>query len=318
MKYNIQTKVDGIDSSMMRVPEWSGTVQNLMPASSGTIPDNITDIADDTNRIRGISVASESSEFNPSGLMGSGIYDEPLSTDPSKLMSWARETTPVEEEPDVTDWMVPAKAYVATLKARSNEYKRAGSSLSVAAGDPFTPGVSNSQMGFKSERGQTISENGSGTVIAGGNEFDVPINGNTEIVTPNMLGWAAATDIQDKQWVGSLMSVEDITLDPSQPIAFPSISGQTGPLFVGHSQSRPSLISRVSVGVQSSQKQTLQFKFRNSSDYTTVMNSFSKDVPKGKSTLSFRMISLSLEPMAAEIMPEDGTQAVLTDYSVRP
>jgi len=318
MKHNIKTKVDGIDSTVMKVPNWAGRAKEMLPASTGTVLDQASDMADDTTRIRGLSVSSESSEFKPSGLMGSGIYDEPLTLDSGKIMDWARETTPVEDEPDVTDWMVPAKAYVATMKARANEYKRAGSSLSVAAGDPFTPGVTNSQLSFKSERGQTIDEKGNATVVAGGEEFEVPTGGNDVIVNPNILGWAAATDIQDKQWVGTLMSVEELTNSPSQPIAFPSISNNTGPLFVGHDQNRPSIINRVSVGIQSNEEQTVEFKFRDSSDYTRELSSFTQDIPKGQSTLTFRVISLSLNPMVAQIKPEDGTQAVLTDYSVFP
>lgn len=318
MKHNLKTKVDGIDSTVMKVPNWAGRAKEMLPASTGTVLDKASTMAGETTRIRGVSVSSESSEFKPSGIMGSGIYDEPLTLDSSRIMDWARETTPVEDEPDVTDWMVPAKAYVATLKARSNEYDRAGSSLSVAAGDPFTPGVTNSQLSFKSERGQAIEEKGNGTVVAGGEEFEVPAGGNTTIVNPNILGWAAATDIQDKQWVGSLMSVEELTNSPSEPIGFPSIGNNTGPLFVGHDQTRPSIINRVSVGIQSNEEQTVQFKFRDSSDYTRQLSSFSQDVPKGQSTLTFRVASLSLEPMVAEIKPEDGTQAVLTDYSVFP
>jgi len=318
MKHNFKTKVDGIDSSVMKVPNWAGRAREMLPASAGTVLDKASTMAGDTTRIRGVSVTNESSDFNPSGLMGSGIYDEPLTLDPSNIMSWARETTPVEDEPDVTDWMVPAKAYIATLKARSNEYKRAGSSLTVAAGDPYTPGVTNSQMAFKSERGDTIEENGSATAMVGDQEFDVPLDGNTEVVTSNMLGWAAATDIQDKQWVGSLMSVEEVTNSPDQPIAFPAISNNTGPLFVGHDQTRPSIINRVTMGIQSNSQQTLEFKFRDSSDYTRVLNSFKKDIPKGQSNMNFRVLSLSLEPMVAEIIPQDGTQAVLTEYSVFP
>lgn len=318
MKYNIKSKVNEANSTRMQLPDWAGRVQEAMPTTSGALSDRLSGSLSDYTRIRGVTVTQEASSFEPSGLMGSGIYDEPLTTDPSKMLDWARRTTPVENEPDVTDWMVPAKAYVATLKARSNEYARAGSAMTVAAGDPFTPGVRNGQMTFKSERGKTISENGQANIVAGNNNYSIDAPGNGVIVDNNLLGWAAASDIQDRQWVGSLMSIEELTNDPSQPIAFPSVGGNTGPLFMGHTQSRPSLINRVTMGLESSANQTLEFKLRSSNDYTTVLNSFTKEVPKGSSQMNFRVFAPSIDPMVAEIMPEDGTQAVLTDYTVRP
>lgn len=318
MKYNIKSKVDGVNSTRMKMPDWVGRVQEALPASSGTWLDGAVELAPNTTRVRGVNVTSDSDEFNPSGLMGSGIYDEPLTLSDSKLKEWARRTTPVEDEDSVTDWMVPAKAYISNLKARSNEYKRAGSSLSVNAGDPFTPGVSNSQMAFKSDRGSRVNEIGNGTVIAGDREFDIPAEGGKEIITPNLLGWASATDIQEKQWIGSLMSFEELTDRPSQPIGFPNIGGNTGPMFLGHSQTRPAIFNRVNVGFQSSEAQTIDFKFRDNSDYTNVINSFSADIPKGQSTMSFNVLSLTLQPMVAQITPENNTQTVLTDYSIRP
>lgn len=318
MRYNIEAKKNGVNATRLKVPDAVGRLQDMTPSSSGTLLDEASDKAEDVSRVRGVSVTSESEDFSPSGVMGSGIYDEPLTTDPSRLMDWARETVPVESEPDCTDWMVPAKAYVANLKARSNEYKRAGSSMTVNAGDPFVPGVRNGQMAFESKPGVDIADSGEARIIAGNEEFSIDAPGNGTVVGENLLGWAAATDIQDRQWVGSMMSIEELTSNPSQPIGFPSIGNNTGPLFVGHSISRPALIHRVTSTIQSSQAQTINFKLRSSNDYTNVLNSFTQDVPKGTSTMSFRVFAPTLSPMVAEIKPEDGTQAVLADYSVRP
>lgn len=318
MRYNIERKKNGIDSTRMKVPPALNRAKSALPTSSGTLMDTVGGLAADATRVRGVTVSSNTEDFEPSGLMGSGIYDEPLTTDPTRMMDWARETTPVESEPDVTDWMVAAKAHVATLKARSNEYSRAGSSLTVAAGDPYSPGVKNGQMAFKSEIGQTVSENSQANVVAGNNNYTIDAPGSGVIADENLLGWAAATDIQDRQWVGALMSVEELTNNPSQPIGFPTIGNNTGPLFVGHTPSRPSIFHRVTATIQSNEAQDVEFKLRNSNDYSLVMNSFTKSVPKGKSTLSFRTFAPTLNPLVAEINPQDGTQAVLTDYTVRP
>jgi hypothetical protein len=318
MRYNIQSKQDRVNSTRMKVPSTLNRAKQALPTSSGTLAETAGKLAGDATRVRGVTVSSEVESYEPSGLMGSGIYDEPLTTDPSQIMSWARETTPVEDEPDVTDWMVPAKAYVATLKARANEYARAGSAMTVAAGDPYTPGLKNGQMAFKSEKGQTVSENGEANIIAGDRNYSISAPGNEVIADKNLLGWAAASDIQNKQWVGSLMSVEELTNNPGQPIGFPSIGNNTGPLFMGHAPSRPSIFHRVSLGIQSSTSQNLEFKLRSSQDYSVVLNSFSKSVPKGKSTMNFRVFAPTLNPLVTEINPEDGTQAVLTEYSVNP
>ncbi|EGQ44062.1 MAG: hypothetical protein J07AB43_01210 [Candidatus Nanosalina sp. J07AB43] len=318
MRYNIQRKQNGIDSTRMEIPPAVNRAKSALPTSSGTVLDMAGGIASDMTKVRGVTVTSESDSFEPSGLMGSGIYDEPLTLSSSRMMDWARNTTPVESEPDVTDWMVPAKAYVANLKARANEYARAGSALTVAAGDPYTPGVKNGQMAFKSERGQTVSENGEANIIAGDKNFSINAPGNGVIASENLLGWAAANNIQNEQWVGSLMSVEELTNNPGQPIGFPTVGDNTGPLFVGHTPSRPSFIQRVTTTVQSNKAQDLNIKLRSSQDYTVTLNSFTKSIPKGESTLSFRTFAPTLNPLVAEIMPEDGTQAVLGEYTVRP
>lgn len=318
MKLNQVPKVDGVQTSRMKLPDWAGRAKEMLPASSGTTLDKVSSMSPDTLRIRGVNVTEGSSSFNPSGLMGSGIYDDPITLDTSELNEWARTTTPVEDEPDVTDWMVPAKAQISHLKARAREYDRAGSSMTVAAGDPYMPGVNNGQLAFKSERGDTVSERGTAEIITGGDKFDLEVPGSRPIVGKNLLGWGVGSNLQDKQWVGGLLSVEEITANPDSPIAFPTIEGETGPLFVGHVPSRPAILNRTSVGIMSSEPQTLEFKFRDTSDYTNEVRSFSQDIPKGQSTVSFRMLGLGIEPMVADIRTENGTKAVLTDYSVFP
>jgi hypothetical protein len=319
MKYNFAPKDRNIAASRMKVPDWSGRAQSILPCSSGSVASRIADLDRSTLRVRGFELTEESTQFEETGLMHSRLYDEPVTLNYSDLSNWARETTPVEDEPDVTDWMVPAKAAIAHLKARSNEYSRTGSVMTVASGDPFTPGVHNGQMTFKSERGKTVSDRGtSKLMLSGSKEVEVPTPGNTTVVEPNLLGWAAGYGIQEKQWIGSLMSIEELTNNPSKPIGFPNLQGNSGPLFVGHAPSRPSIINRVSVGIKSDSSQSLTFKLRDSRDYTRVLSEFNQTIPKGKSRLNFRTIAFGLSPMVAEIQPEDGTNTILTEYSVNP
>ena len=318
MKLNINPRTAGAEATRMKLPDWAGRAQEMLPASAGTVLDGVSTLDDSTMRVRGVSASQDSSNFNPSGLMGSGIYDDPITLDVSELNNWARRTVPVEEEPDCTDWMVPAKAQITHLKARAKEYDRAGSSLTVAGGDPYQPGVNSGQMAFRSERADELQDRGTATVLVGGESKSISVPGAETVITPNTLGWAAGTNFQEKQWVGALMSVEEITNNPSSPIAFPRIEGNTGPLFVGHKPSRPSILNRASVGIQSDSAQTLTFNLRSSQDYTRVIRSFEQEVPKGQSTVNFRLLALGINPMAMEIQPEDGTAAVLTDYSVFP
>jgi hypothetical protein len=319
MKLNIDPKERGIEATRMKMPSWAGRAREMLPASSGTILDNASTLDEETLRIRGVNSRQVNSTFNPSGLMASGIFDDPVSSSYSSLKEWAQDRVPVEDEPDCADWMVPAQAQVALLKSRANEYDRAGSSLAVNAGDPFQPGVDNGQMAFKAERASDVENRGkAGIVMADGAEVELDVPGGDSIITSNTLGWGAGTNFQGKQWIGALMSVEELTNNPSQPIAFPTITDNTGPLFVGHEPSRPSIINRGSVTMQSNQAQTVEFKLRSSNDYTREIRSFTQDIPKGESTTTFRMLALGIEPMAMEINPQDGTQAVLTDYSVFP
>lgn len=319
MIYNRDTKEDRIDTTVMKVPSYVGMAQGALPSKSGTLIQKIGDVGSDDLTVRGITSVQDDDSFNPDGLMQSGLYDEPVTLDPSEMENWAREQVPVEDDPSCLDWMVSATAANTTLTARANEYSRAGSSMNVAAGDPFTPGVNNGQMAFASERASTISNKGSAKLTLSESVSEsIPAPGSSSVVRENFLGWASATELQEKQWTGSMMSIGELTNNPSSPIGFPNVGGETGPLFLGHSASRPSIINRVSMGIQSNKSQTMKIKLRDNSDYTRTLNSFNIDVPRGKSTVNFRTLSLSFSPMVAEIQPENGTQAVLTDYSVAP
>jgi|APHM01.1.fsa_nt_gi hypothetical protein len=214
MKYNFDTKRDGIDTTVMQLPDYVDMVKESIPSRSGTVVNRLADIGKDNLKVRGITSTQDNADFNPSGLMGSGIYDnEPRSLSPSELTNWARGYIPVEEEPDCADWMVSAQAAVTTLKARSREYGRAGSMMNVAAGDPFTPGVNNGQMAFQSERGTAISDRGTAQIQLATNDIaEVSVPGSSKIVRPDFLGWASGTEILERQWTGSLMSIEDLQL----------------------------------------------------------------------------------------------------------
>ena len=319
MIYNKDKKADRIDTTVMKLPDHVEMAESVLSSRSGTAMQKIADIGSDDLTIRGITSVQDNNTFNPDGLMESGLYDEPVTLDPSEMKNWAREQVPVENDPSCLDWMVPATAANTTMTARANEYSRAGSAMNVAAGDPFTPGVNNGQMAFASEPATTITDRGDAKLtISESTSESIPAPGSSSIVRPNFLGWASATEIQERQWVGSMMSIDELTVNPDSPIGFPNVGGETGPLFIGHSTSRPSLIDRVSMGVQSNKSQTMGITLRDTSDYTTELSSFNVDVPKGTSTINFRVLSFSFSPMVAELQPQNGTQAVLADYSVAP
>jgi len=142
--------------------------------------------------------------------------------------------------------------------------------------------------------------------------------GAKTIVTEDGLHWAAATNFQNDQWVGSLFSVEELANNPDDSIGFPRVEGHTGPLFVGHEPSRPSILNRVTASIKSDTPQTLTFKLRSSKNYNRVIRTFEQTVDTGSNTVDFRLLSLGINPMVMEIQPEDGTKAILTDYSVFP
>lgn len=319
MKLNIDPTQVGAEGTRMKIPDWAGRAQEALPASSGTVMDKLSSSNEETTRIRGVKTKQDSSTFNPSGIMASGYHDHPVTLDPSEISNWAQDFVPVEDEPDVTDWMVAAQAHTVIMEARANEYNRAGSLMDVAAGDPFQPGVSTNSMAFKSVRGSQAEQQGEvDLVLANGDETSISVPGAEPIITKNSLNWAVGSNFQEQQWVGAGYSVEELTNNPSDPIGFPTVAGNTGPLFVGHKPSRPSVLNRASVTIQSNQAQSVDFKLRSSRNYNRVIRSFSQDIPKGQSTTTYRVVALGIEPMALEINPQDGTQAVLTDYSVFP
>jgi len=319
MRLNIDQKTASVEAARMRVPEWHGKAAEMLPASAGTLLDGASKLSEDKLRVRGVSTSQDSSTYSHSGLMASGVHDDPITLDPQELNDWARRDVPVEEEPDCADWMVPAYEQFAHAEARANEYSRAGGSLLTSGGGAYMPSINNGKLAFKSEDADTVSDDGATIVTTDGSKtmsLDAP--GASTFVTSEGLHWAVANNLQDQQWVGTLFSVQELVNNPSDPIGFPRVDGHSGPLFVGHEPSRPSILNRVSVTSRSDTAQTLQFKLRSSLDYNRVIRSFSQDIPKGKSTTDFRLLSIGISPMVMEIQPEDGTSVILDDYSVFP
>lgn len=317
MKLN--TELDTIESARMEVPDWDGRAMDTLPASSGTLLDKASTLSEDKLRVRGLSSNNESSNYNSSGLMSSGIQREPITLEPSELNQWATESIPVDEQ-DMADWMIPATQRFVHTKARANEYGRAGGSLSAAGGGAYLPPMDNGKVGFKAEPASDVSERGSATVVTvdGSNTMSIDAPGANTIITENGLHWGAATNFQEQEWVGALLSVEELANNPSDPIGFPRVEGHTGPLFVGHEPSRPSILNKVTATVKTDMAQTIKFKLRSSRDYTKAIREFDQDVKAGKNTVEFRLFSLGIDPMVMEIQPEDGTKTILTDYSVFP
>jgi hypothetical protein len=318
MKYNFDTTRRGVQASTMEVPEWAGRAEEVLPGSSGTIADTVSSSGEDTLRVRGVNTKQDSSSYNPSGLMSSEMKGEPITTDPSRHSAWAQDGIPIEE-PDMTEWMVPATTQTVMVQAMKNEYGRAGGMMSVNADGIQKPGVSSKTASFIGEKASDIDSAGEAhLVFKDGSKATVTAPGAEPIITEDSLNYASVSNLQEDIAVGTIYSVQELANNPSEPIRFPTISGNTGPLFVGHEPSRPSVLNRGSVTLHSNEAQVVNFKLRSSRDYTRVIRSFSQEVPKGKSTTTFRAIALGVEPMVAEINPEDGSQAVLTDYSVFP
>lgn len=318
MKYNFDTVERGVQASKMEMPDWAGRAETALPGSSGTVADTLSSSGEDTLQIRGVNTSQDSSTYNPSGLMSSAVKDEPITTDPSRHSAWAEDSIPLDE-PDMAQWMVPATTQTVMLQALRNEYIRAGGSLTAGADGIEKPGVSTKSASFKAEKGSEIDSNGKGHIVfKDGSEASVSAPGAETIVTEDSLNYASVSNIQEDIAVGSLYSVQNLANNPSDPIRFPTVSGNTGPLFVGHKPSRPSILNRASATIHSKNAQTAEFKLRSSRDYSRVIRSFSQEIPKGKSTTTFRALALGVDPMVLEINPQDGTQAVLTDYSVFP
>jgi hypothetical protein len=318
MKVNHKPKVADVESSVMELPDWYDTASDLVLANSGNLVNKLSSLSQETIRVRGMSSTQVASDYDEGNLMGSDLYDEPVTLNPSEQMSWARRTTPLDE-PDVTDWMVPAKAAVASLKARSREYSRAGSSMIVGVSDPFTPGLNNGPMIFESITGSQVSDNGAASVkFPDSDSIDIPAPGAKSIIKENLLGWGAALDLQDRQWVGALTRVEELSVNPSDEIGFPNIQGITSPLFIGHRPRRPALLNDVSMGFKSNIEQEVKINLRSVSDYTNVLSEVTRTIPKGKSNVNFRLFGLGVPPMVAEITPENESQTILTNYDVRP
>lgn len=318
MRYNMSTSEVGVQGSKMEVPSWAGRVRESLPASSGTIVDQASALSEDSTRVRGLSTSQKSSDFKPSNLMSSQIFNAPITVDYPTISDWALEHIPVDE-PDCTDWMVPAEAHTIMTEARANEYGRAGGLLNVAADSAYQPGVSTGPLSFKSAKGSDVEEAGEADLIfEDGTETSMPVPGDSKLITGNSLNWALGSNFQEDSWIGTMYSIGSLANNPSKPIGFMTFENHTAPLMIGHKPSRPSVLNRVSMTLETNEAQTVNFSMRSVMDYTREIVSFSQDIPKGKSTTTFRMLALSMLPMIMIIDPKDGSKVVLNDYSVFP
>jgi len=316
-RFNFRTKENGAISTRAELPNWSRRFSTLGRGSTGKFRQSFGRSLNNTATIRNVST-SRTGEYDESDIMSSGIHREPATLDYSMQERFFRDTVPVDDEPDVLDWMLPASSMLAHMSARANEYNKAGSNMAIATGDPKSPGVSLDNISFRADTGATVAGNGNAILNTPNGTVDVPVPGSTSIVQPNVLGWAAAPQAFNFQWLGAISKVRGLTINPSSTIGFPNVSGLAGPVYLQHQPSRNALRNDVTLDMSSSKSQTVTVTYRDVADYTNVITTASLSVPEGRSTSSLRLLGLGLPPMVAEIQPEDQARTQLHNYSVVP
>jgi len=256
-------------------------------------------------------------DYNEKGLCSAPSDPKaPVTLSYSSIKEHVERKTPIED-PAVVEWMQFSETDDLICEMTEEEYKRAGSNLVSASGDPYIPGCKLDDIRFKSEKGSTVAGRGNAVLVTPHGNIDVPVPGKATGIFEDLLCFGAVTNAWPRQWSGVLLKWESLTKNPDSRIRFPSFSGLVAPQFIGHEAGVAFPTNYVVMHISTDKPQTMKVKYRETSDYTQEITSLDVDLKKGKNEVSYTLLILPYVPtMAVELIPEDETSTILDDYSV--
>ena len=220
---------------------------------------------------------------------------------------------------EIVEWMHEAAANLAVLDVFAQTVESNRGRVVFTSGDPYIPGVRDSQWYVRSEPGSVVSTRGYGVVVTPYGEVQVPI-GKRTIVFRDVLAWASITHVSPLQWVINLIRFDELPKTPiTSKINFPNTGGFVAPVFVSVSTRIPSPFAILRVGMTTDKHQTVVLRGRSAGDYTRVVFEESISVDGGENEFILSVFGFPIVPQfVLELQPEDRTTSALNYLEVFP
>ena len=284
-------------------------------------------------KIRDIEVSDISSKFNLSGLSEpdeeEGILERIRGKlrdrlgkwlDPKEVHSVLAEIHPVDGT-EIVEWMHISVAEAMTMRARIQEYNRAGiaSYETGNATDPRFPGLVVDDIRMQSDSGYTVRSRGYGITLTPRGNYNVPFLGKATGIFRDHLSWGSCSYAGPVQWTASLLKWKRLAETPIRDkIGFyMDFRGNTAPNFFAQIPTLPKPRATLVMRFSSDRDQNVTLRFRDPTNYTRVIGEKVVRVPSGSAEVTTTVSGFPyVPPTTSEIQPLDGIQTTLDLYVV--
>ena len=280
-------------------------------------------------RIRDIEVSEISSKFDLRGLAEPdeepGILERVRAKtgtwlNPKEVHSVLAEIHPVDNT-EIVEWMHISVAEAMTMRARIQEYNRAGT-LSYASGnatDPRFPGLVVEDIRMQSDSGAAVRSRGYGITLTPRGNYNVPFLGKATGIFNDHLSWGSCSYAGSVQWTASLLKWRRLAETPIRDrIGFyMDFRGNTAPNFFAQIPTLPKPRATLVMRFSSDRDQNVTLRFRDPTNYTRVIGEKVVRVPSGSAEVTTTVSGFPyVPPTTSEIQPLDGIQTTLDLYVV--
>jgi len=281
-------------------------------------------------RIRDFEVSEISSKFDLKGLaLPSGEEEGLLQKIREKIDAWLHpqdvydvltELHPVDGR-EIVEWMHISMAENLTMRARIEEYNRAGilSYSTGAATDPRYPGLVVEDVRMKSDSGYTVRSRGYAIAITPRGNYNVPFPRKATGVFRDHLSWGSTSWAGSVQWCASLLKWKRLIETPiRERIGFyMDFRGNTAPNFVAQIPTFPKPRATLVMRFSSDKEQNVRIRFRDPTNYTNMLGEKVVAVPSGTNEVTTTVTGFPyVPPTVSEVQPEDGAQTTIDLYVV--
>jgi len=221
---------------------------------------------------------------------------------------------------EMVEWMFISTAEALTLRARMNEYnQQAGAYATGNATDPRFPGLEVEDVRFLSESGRTIRRRGYGIVETPRGRYNVPFPGKATGIFKDHVSWGSTSYAGAVQWTASLIKWKRFLETPiRQRVGFyMDFRGNTAPNFFAQIPSMPKPRCHLLMRFSSDRDQTITIRFRDPTNYSSVLGERKLRVRKGRAEVSTTITGYPyVPPVVSEVQPENNAQTTLDLYVV--
>jgi len=216
------------------------------------------------------------------------------------------------------EWMRYSLADFMVLQARLREYANRGSQMVGGSSDGFYPGVVAEDIYIRGTPGYEVNARGYVPVL-GSVRFNLPALGKADGISRNILSWAGMSYLSTWQHSDTLLKWRSLASTPIERSIgfFMDSAGHTAPLYVVMNPPLPSPVVTNTIVISSNANTKLTMRFRDPSNYTSILASRELNIGVGQTRIVFRLVSFPyVTPLVVQLAVDDNVQASLNKYTV--